>query len=74
MSDIIDLAAAREEEHRADALAAHFRRRGETRKKSELSCVLCDAPIPDARRRALRGVTTCVDCQTELERALKGLT
>ena len=27
-------------------------------------CIECGDPIPEARRRALPGVTTCVPCQT----------
>lgn len=27
-------------------------------------CVLCGEPIPEARRRALPGVRTCVTCQS----------
>jgi len=30
---------------------------------SEFFCVDCDAAIPEARRRALYGVTRCVACQ-----------
>ncbi len=28
------------------------------------NCIECDDDIPDARRRALPGVRTCVDCQS----------
>ncbi|MBD8524292.1 DksA/TraR family C4-type zinc finger protein [Pseudomarimonas arenosa] len=31
-------------------------------------CAECDAPIPDARRKALPGVRLCVTCQSELDR------
>lgn len=31
-------------------------------------CQECDAPIPEARRRAITGVRLCVDCQGELEK------
>lgn len=34
-------------------------------------CAVCDEPIPAARRAALPGVETCIDCQRELERALR---
>ncbi|ANI81801.1 TraR/DksA C4-type zinc finger protein [Kosakonia oryzae] len=30
---------------------------------SRLTCECCDAPIPQARRMALPGVTCCVSCQ-----------
>ncbi|MBT8765508.1 DksA/TraR family C4-type zinc finger protein [Pseudomonas boanensis] len=28
-------------------------------------CEECDAPIPEARRKAIKGVRLCVACQTE---------
>ena len=31
-------------------------------------CVECDEEIPEARRRALPGVRTCVACQSEKDR------
>ncbi|MCK9489745.1 MAG: DksA/TraR family C4-type zinc finger protein [Xanthomonadales bacterium] len=32
-----------------------------------LRCQECDAPIPEARRKALPGVRTCVQCQEALD-------
>lgn len=32
-------------------------------------CEECDAPIPEARRRAVPGVRLCVDCQEAEDRA-----
>lgn len=71
MSDWADLAAAREAEIRADALADQRRRAGARFETSAETCAVCEEPIPEARRHALPGVQTCVDCQAELERALK---
>lgn len=31
-------------------------------------CRFCGKPIPEMRRRTLPGVTTCMECQTILER------
>lgn len=31
-------------------------------------CEMCEAQIPEARRRAVPGVRLCVDCQAELEK------
>jgi phage/conjugal plasmid C-4 type zinc finger TraR family protein len=31
-------------------------------------CVECDAPIPEARRKAIPGVCLCVRCQSQLEK------
>ena len=72
MTDPFDRATEREEELRADALAAQARRAGlagKTAADSAARCRICDEPIPEARRRALPGVQTCVDCQADLERA-----
>jgi phage/conjugal plasmid C-4 type zinc finger TraR family protein len=30
-------------------------------------CEECDAPIPEARRKAVPGVQLCIKCQSELE-------
>jgi len=73
MSDFADLAAAREQELRDDALARHRRARadeGADEGASAATCVLCDAAIPAARQAALPGVQTCLDCARELEQAL----
>lgn len=72
MTDIIDRAAARSAEILADTLADQARRSGlsgKTINDSAHECRACGDPIPDKRRQALPGVQTCVDCQTEIERA-----
>ncbi len=35
--------------------------------KSLQNCEECDAPIPDARRRAVPGVRLCIQCQSALD-------
>lgn len=35
--------------------------------ESQLNCEECDAPIPEARRNAIKGVRFCIQCQSELE-------
>lgn len=73
MTDVYDRATAREEEHREDALQAQTRRAGldgKTVEDSATHCYVCEGRIPIARRRAVPGVQTCVDCQTELEQAV----
>lgn len=35
-------------------------------------CEECDAPIPEARRKAIPGVRLCIECQTELEKQRQG--
>jgi phage/conjugal plasmid C-4 type zinc finger TraR family protein len=51
----------------ADAVA---RVRSKRRKGPGLSrCEECDAPIPEARRKAVPGVRLCVKCQAEHDRA-----
>lgn len=69
-ADPIDSACEREEEMRADALADQARRAGlsgKTVKDSALRCE-CGTRIPLARRQAIPGVQTCIECQTALER------
>lgn len=73
MTDVSDRATAREEQLRDDALAEQARRdptRGKTYLDSARECHICDEPIPEERRRAVPGVKTCAECQTDLERAL----
>lgn len=70
MTDLFDRAAEREQELRADALAAHKRRaaRAAQAAESAAQCADCDAPIPQARREAVPGVQRCVECQAIHER------
>ena len=35
-------------------------------------CEECDAPIPEARRKAIPGVRLCIECQSKLEKQRKG--
>ena len=75
MTDVFDRAAEVEEVLRQDALDKQLRRAGldgKTVNDSALSCGACTEPIPQARREALPGVQTCVECQAELERATNG--
>lgn len=75
MTDPIDRGCEREDELRADAIAEQRRRAGidgKTFADSAEFCEPCGEPIPEARRRAVPGVKTCIDCQTLIERA--GLT
>lgn len=68
MSDLFDRAQEREEEMRADALAEQARRAdGQTARVSATYCA-CGEPIPEARRKYLPGVQTCVECQEDIER------
>lgn len=36
-------------------------------------CEECEAPIPEARRKALPGVRLCIGCQAEMERQQKNV-
>lgn len=60
MADTIDLAQQREQEDR-ERYINNARNRVVT--PSRLCCEACDAPIPEARRVAVPGVTLCVGCQ-----------
>ena len=69
MADIIDLAQARVEELRADALAA--RERSAAGRKPlpwPRDCTGCGDPIPLARAEAKPDAGNCVECQTLAER------
>lgn len=67
MADAIDLAQQREQEYRERHINNARSRRAAV---SAFICEECDAPIPEARRRAISGVQCCVTCQEILE--LKG--
>lgn len=70
MTDIYDRATQAEENARSDALDKQSRRAGlsgKTPEDSAIVCSECGDTIPEARRLALPGVQTCVDCQTLLE-------
>jgi phage/conjugal plasmid C-4 type zinc finger TraR family protein len=73
MTDQFDRATEREEAHREAALAAQERRaglKGKTWRDSADECRVCGAGIPKARRVAIPGVQTCIECQTDLETGL----
>lgn len=75
MTDLNERASDHEQEMRDDALGRQQRRaglRGKTFLDSARNCRVCDEAIPLARRQALPGVQTCVDCQMDLENAVFG--
>jgi len=63
MADSMDLVQQRTDEMLARNIAQVIYRPVTV---SASFCEDCDAPIPEARRRAVQGVTRCVACQ-ELE-------
>lgn len=72
MSDFADLASDREQELRDDALASRARESQKRQASASAEfCAVCAEPIPEARRQAVPGVQTCVDCAAELERGLR---
>lgn len=74
MTDVFDRATEREEQQREDALQAQARRaglNGKTLADSATHCRACESRIPIARRRAVPGVQTCIECQADLERAIR---
>lgn len=60
MADSMDLVQQRVEENLAHALANTIKR---PTTPSAFFCECCDEPIPEARRKALDGVTLCVNCK-----------
>jgi phage/conjugal plasmid C-4 type zinc finger TraR family protein len=80
MSDQFDRASDLEQKHLDAALQAQKNRAagnginaGATWMDSARECRVCDEPIPTKRRKAIPGVNTCIDCQADLEYALKGI-
>lgn len=72
MTDDIDRANERAEEHLGDALAAQARRaRKYLGNESALECIDCDDLIPEARRQAIHGVQRCVCCAGALEKQVR---
>lgn len=61
MSKEIDLACEQEELLRENQIKAITNR---PRGVSAFFCTDCDRPIPENRRVAYPGCTTCIDCQT----------
>lgn len=68
MTDVFDRGQEREQEMRDDALADFKRLHPASEAASALFCHWCDEPIPDGRRRAVPGVQTCIECQTDVEK------
>lgn len=71
MPDAIDFAQEHEQNLREDALKLQARRAGAVgtdARKSRRYCFECGDPIPQARRSAIPGVQTCIDCQEQIER------
>lgn len=64
--DDIDRAQAADTQHREQALKAMAR--GRTTGKSKSKCIDCEAPIPEARRKAVPGVKRCVKCEELIEK------
>ncbi|MBZ4207820.1 MULTISPECIES: TraR/DksA family transcriptional regulator [Klebsiella] len=60
MADAMDLAQLREQEDRERHIS---NARSRIAAPSRFLCEECDAPIPEARRIAIPGVTFCVTCQ-----------
>lgn len=63
-SEIIDQASALETMMREQAIQAHRINRDAV---SAVKCVECGDKLPEARRKAYPGCTTCVSCQEEWE-------
>lgn len=66
MADSMDMAQARADELLARNIASVVNRPVGV---AVSFCEDCDAPIPEARRRAIHGVTRCVECQEFKEKS-----
>jgi phage/conjugal plasmid C-4 type zinc finger TraR family protein len=68
MMDIVDQAQVAETLHRDCAVAAHYgRAAAAAAPATHCEEPGCGALIPEARRRAIPGVSRCVECQTLIE-------
>jgi phage/conjugal plasmid C-4 type zinc finger TraR family protein len=66
--DVIDRANERANTFTEDGIAEVRRHLAEQAlKPSATTCEACGADIPEARRTAIPGVSTCVDCATAAE-------
>lgn len=65
MADLIDQAQSEQECQLAQAMARHKSR---LEFESLYFCLACGVRIPEERRQAASGCTTCVDCQNQLEK------
>ncbi len=73
MTDVFDQASDLEQAERESAWEAHHQMmQAKSAAPSAAHCGVCGEPIPPARRCAEPGCQTCVPCQEELDRALKG--
>lgn len=64
MTDLLDEAQAKTEAERQASIArAVSKLDGE----AQSHCADCEAPIPEARRRAVPNVRRCVSCQEDFE-------
>ncbi|WP_267369916.1 MULTISPECIES: TraR/DksA C4-type zinc finger protein [unclassified Pantoea] len=68
MADSMDMAQARADELLARNIASVVNRPVSV---AASFCEDCDAPIPEQRRRAVRGVIRCVSCQGVAEMRAK---
>ena len=68
MADICDLGAERTDQLLEEALQRHQRAAHAAPATSALYCAECDVAIPLARREAVPGCQTCVECQQLAER------
>lgn len=64
--DFCDQAAHTESLFLAGALCQQ-RKASTTPQQSAFECQCCGTPIPQARREAITGVQTCIDCQADQE-------
>lgn len=69
MVDFADYAQQEEDLALQEALHRHRSHSGMTDLAAEslTDCERCDEPIPEARRLAIKGCTTCIKCQSELD-------
>lgn len=50
---------------------ARMKSPGAAGRPSRETCIECEEPIPEARRKAIPGVLLCIDCQQERDSTFK---
>lgn len=65
--DAFDRASELETRQRQMALSNHFKANQSKLVVSETHCIECDADIPEARQKVVKGCQYCVHCQGLIE-------
>lgn len=68
MPDLLDAVQARVDDFREDAIRQALAAGTPAAAESATHCAECGEEIPEARRQAVPGVSTCIECRSKMER------